>query len=125
MALERKMAVALPQGAGHRGMIVSAKETETDFGGGKEATVLVVIQPAFKDKDGTQALPVNVNYSPTLTGKPGAPLSALAKLYDRLGMDWDSEVADLEGTEIVFDAKAKANGFLQVDKESIRPAPKK
>lgn len=126
MAIERKLAVALPPGKGHRGIIMAAEETETDFGTGvKEATARITVQPEYADKDGTRALPLSFNVSPTLTGKPGAGLSALARLYDRLGLSWDDELSEMEGLEIVFDATAKANGFLNIEKDSIRLAPKK
>lgn len=124
MAIERTLAVALPPGKGHHGTITRAIETKTDFGKGLEDTVMVTIQPDYADKEGTQAMPVSFNVSPKLTGKPGAPLSALAGLYDRLGLSWDDEPVKMTGLKIVFDATLNHANFINIDKNSVTLAPK-
>lgn len=123
MAIVAKRQAAIPPGD-HRGVIVEAMETTTEFAIGKpEPTVRIVIAPAWSQDDRTETVPVAVNFSPNLNG-----ISALSKLLGRLGVAHpeagvEFDVGSLVGIEVAFSADHNARKFVQVDKDSIRKAP--
>lgn len=121
MAMKMEKVAAIPAGP-HTGIIIQCHETTKVFDPtkGPEPVVEVVIQPKYQ-KAGHRTLPVSVVFSPTLTS-----LSALGRLLGRLGAEpadgEDFVPASLEGTEVAFTAATKPDGFVVVQKDSIRKA---
>lgn len=119
MAIEVTKQARIPVGR-HNGIIIAAEEKKTVFDAarGPEPTLEIVIQPAWRDPNGGETLPVRVSFSPVLNG-----LSALSKLLARIerepkGGAW--EPTDIIGTEVTFTAKLTDRDFINVDKDSIR-----
>src|ERR1041385_1101720 len=73
MAIIAKRQAAIPPGE-HRGIVIEAMETTTEFSPGKpEPTVRLTIQPDWEQDEKTETVPVSVNFSPVLIGS--APLA--------------------------------------------------
>lgn len=123
MSIVMKKQAAVPDGE-HRGIIVEAIETKTDFGAGPEDTVRITVAPEWQADERTETLPLAVNFTPSLNG-----LSGLSRLLGRLGITVDEgkefKPQTLEGMEILFTARKNAKNFTQIDKETMRRAPAK
>lgn len=121
MALKMKNVVAVPAG-NQTGIITQCHETTKVFDPtkGPESVVEVVIQPKYQ-KEGHETLPVAVVFSPSLNS-----LSALGRFLSRLGVslrDGQEFVPQsIEGIEVAFTAANKPDGFVVVNKDSIRKA---
>ena len=124
MAIIAKRQAAIPPGE-HRGIVIEAMETTTEFSPGKpEPTVRLTIQPDWEQDEKTETVPVSVNFSPVLNG-----ISALSKLLERLGVPTpeagkEFDIRTLEGIEVVFSAARNQRNFVQIEKDTIRRAPK-
>lgn len=123
MALKMKKIAALPEGE-HRGIITAAEETTKVFdpAKGPEPVVAVTIQPAFKDADGVGCGTVSVTYSPSLNGLSGLSL-LLGRLNFGLRDGDDFEPSEIVGTEVLFSCKRSPNGFVNIEKGTVRIAP--
>ena len=122
MAIMVKKQAGVPDGP-HTGVIINAEETTKVFDPavGPEASIEVTIQPAWQSPDGAETLPLNVLFSPVLNG-----LSALSLFLKRLGMEPENGIAweptSLIGVEVQFVAHHAPNGFVRVNKDSIKAA---
>lgn len=123
MAIAVKQQAAVPPGK-HEGIITTAVETTKVFdpAKGPEDVVEISIQPKWKKDEHTETIPVSVIFTPVLNG-----ISALSKLLARLkvphpqtGDQWQAD--SLSGTRVTFVADHNKDGFVRVDKDSIRAA---
>lgn len=121
MAMKMEMVAAIPPGP-HDGIISRCHETTKVFdpSRGPEAVVEVVIQPKWQ-KEGHRTLAVSCVFSPSLSS-----VSALGRFLGRLGVvlaDGQEFIPEsLEGTRVAFTASTKADGFVVLNKDSIRKA---
>lgn len=118
MAIEVTKATRLPAGT-HQGIISAAHMTQKTFRPeeGPQSVLEVVIQPA--PVDGVDVEPLGVIFNPVING-----LSALSGLLENLGMHPAEgetfEESALDGIEVVFEAKENANGFMTIQKDTIK-----
>ncbi len=119
MALKMKKVVAVPAG-NQTGIITECRETTKTFDPrkGPEAVVEIVIQPKYA-KEGHETLPVSCVFSPSLTS-----LSALGRFLGRMNVDLkegqEFVPQSLEGTPVAFTTESKPDGFVVVQKDTIR-----
>lgn len=126
MGIKVTQEAVIPAGKGHRGFIMEARLDERTFdrNKGPEQQVVVTVQPVWRQDDSTKTLAIEVLYSPKLNG-----LSSLSQLLSRLdlapkaGSEWEPSTLNL--VEVVFDTMLSKDGFVKVDKDSIRKPPQK